>query len=69
MRRTSAAVGSGLFFLTPRGPLRLPPWWIARWHIASTGPWPLSLKVCGALLLLAGVAVLADSFVRFAVKG
>ena len=65
-----AAVASGLFFLIAPGTVAgYLPWSITRWHIASTGPWPLSLKVCGALLLLAGVAVLADSFVRFAVKG
>src|SRR5271155_1581378 len=70
MKRTSAAVASGLFFLIAPGTVAgYFPWSITRWQIGSTGPWSLPLRGCGALLLLAGVAVLADSFVRFAVKG
>ena len=70
MKQTSAAVASGLFFLVAPGTIAgYFPWSITRWHISSTGHWALPLKVCGALLLLGGIAVLADSFVRFAVKG
>jgi protein-S-isoprenylcysteine O-methyltransferase Ste14 len=70
MKRTSAAVASGLFFLIAPGTIAgYFPWSITRWHIGSTGPWSLPLRACGALLLLAGVAVLGDSFVRFVAKG
>jgi protein-S-isoprenylcysteine O-methyltransferase Ste14 len=70
MKRTSAMVASGLFFLIAPGTIAgYFPWTITQWRIESTGTWSFPLKICGALLLLAGVAVLADSFIRFAVKG
>jgi protein-S-isoprenylcysteine O-methyltransferase Ste14 len=42
---------------------------ITRWHIESNALWSLPLKILGATLVLAGLAVLTDSFVRFAIKG
>jgi protein-S-isoprenylcysteine O-methyltransferase Ste14 len=70
MKQTSAAVASALFFLIAPGTIGgYFPWSITRWHVESTGTWSLPLKVCGALLLLTGIAILADSFVRFVVKG
>ncbi len=70
MKRTSAAVASGLFFLIAPGTIAgYFPWSITRWHIGPTSSWSFPLRACGALLLLAGVAVLAESFVRFVAKG
>jgi len=70
MKRTSAAIATGIFFLIAPGTIAgYFPWSITRWHTESRGPWSLPLEIFGALLLLAGIAVLADSFVRFATKG
>lgn len=70
MKRTWAAFVSGLFFLIAPGAIAgYFPWLITRWHIEPGGAWSFPLRVCGALLLLAGIAVLAESFVRFVVKG
>jgi protein-S-isoprenylcysteine O-methyltransferase Ste14 len=70
MKRTSAAIATGIFFLIAPGTIAgLFPWSITRWHIESTGPWSLPLEIFGGLLLLAGLAVLTESFVRFVVKG
>ncbi len=70
MRRVSAVLGSALFFVfAPMTVAGLVPWWISRWRFeASVIGW-LPLRVVGALLVVAGVPVLLDSFVRFALQG
>ncbi len=70
MRRGHAIVGSALFLLvTPGTTVGLVPWWITRWHVQP----PLlrfpPLRVVGALLIIASIPVLLDSFARFALKG
>jgi len=47
----------------------LVPFWISRWRLQP--PWLgfAAIRVAGALLILAGLAVLLESFWRFAVKG
>jgi protein-S-isoprenylcysteine O-methyltransferase Ste14 len=45
------------------------PWWITRWHPAWDSLWSLPLLIAGALLILAGLAVLLESFARFAIQG
>ena len=42
------------------------PWWLTGWEAGTT--WP-PLQLLGALLLVAGVIVLVDAFVRFVVEG
>ena len=42
------------------------PWWLTGWEAGTT--WP-PLQVLGAVLLVAGVIVLVDAFVRFVVEG
>ena len=42
------------------------PWWLTGWEAGTT--WPL-LQLLGALLLVGGVIVLVDAFVRFVVEG
>jgi len=70
MRKPWAVVGTGLFFLIAPGTVAgYLPWLITRWHTESAAPWTLALKVFGALVLVAGMAILVESFVRFAVKG
>ena len=65
--RVRNALGSGLFFAVAPGVVAgLVPWWLTGWEAGTT--WP-PLQVLGALLLLAGVIVLVDAFVRFVVEG
>ena len=42
------------------------PWWLTGWEAGTT--WP-PLQLLGALLLVAGVIVLVNAFVRFVVEG
>ncbi len=65
--RVRNALGSGLFFAVAPGIVAgLVPWWLTGWEAGTT--WP-PLQVLGALLLVAGVIVLVDAFVRFVVEG
>jgi protein-S-isoprenylcysteine O-methyltransferase Ste14 len=70
MRRILAILGSALFLVLAPGIVAgYVPWRISRWHV---GPpllgmnWP---RLVGALLIVAGLPVLLDSFVRFALQG
>ena len=70
MRRISAIIGSALFFvLAPCTVAGLVPWWISRWQLQP--PWfgLYPLRILGVVLILAGLLVLLDSFVRFALQG
>ncbi|MEV4839920.1 isoprenylcysteine carboxylmethyltransferase family protein [Nonomuraea sp. NPDC049486] len=72
MRRTSAAIGSAIFFLAAPGVVAgLGPWWVSGWEPRSPlpGAWMIPLRVAGVLLLLAGAAVVVDAFVRFVAEG
>ncbi len=69
-RRVLAILGSALFFLVAPGiGGGLVPWWITRWHVQA----PLfgfpPIRALGALLVLAGIPVLLESFARFALQG
>jgi protein-S-isoprenylcysteine O-methyltransferase Ste14 len=67
MTRVRAALGSAAFFaLAPVGVAGVVPWLLTRWH---AHPWWTPLRVAGALLILAGVPVVVQSFVRFVVEG
>jgi len=44
----------------------LVPWWLTDWQAGATRR---PLQAVGALLIVAGVIVLVDAFVRFAVEG
>jgi protein-S-isoprenylcysteine O-methyltransferase Ste14 len=69
MRRTSAAAGSGAFFLLAPGVVAgLVPWWLTGWRVAEP-PWPAPVRAVGGLLLLVAAAALVHSFVRFVVEG
>jgi protein-S-isoprenylcysteine O-methyltransferase Ste14 len=67
MTRARAAAGS-LFFLllAPGVTAGLVPWLLTGWDSAS--PWP-PLRLLGALLIVAGAAVLLHGFARFVIEG
>jgi len=65
--RVRNALGSGLFLVVAPGVVAgLIPWWLTGWEAGTTRP---PLQVLGAFLLVAGVIVLVDAFVRFVVEG
>jgi protein-S-isoprenylcysteine O-methyltransferase Ste14 len=71
VKRTAAnALGSAVFFLIAPGTVAgLVPWRISRWRMqpALFGLEPI--RGLGLVLTAAGLAVLVDSFVRFALRG
>ncbi|GAA2389799.1 methyltransferase family protein [Nonomuraea africana] len=72
MRKTPAAVISTVFFAVAPGTVAvLVPWWITGWEPRAPLPaWAMiPLRALGALLVLAGLAVLVNAFVRFVVEG
>jgi protein-S-isoprenylcysteine O-methyltransferase Ste14 len=70
VKRLSAVVGSGLFLLLAPGTVAgLVPWWITRWRMQSPLLGFSGFRVMGALMIAAGIAVVLDSFARFALQG
>ncbi len=70
MNRISAIVGTGLFLLLAPGIVSgLVPWWITRWRMNPPLFGFSGFRVIGALMIAAGVAVVLDSFARFALQG
>jgi protein-S-isoprenylcysteine O-methyltransferase Ste14 len=70
VRRTQAAVGSVAFFLAGPGlEAGVGPWLLVRFAGSDLDGWPAPLRVLGALLIAAGIAVLVDVFVRFVRDG
>jgi len=70
MRRAFAVLGSALFLLIAPGTVvGLVPWWISRWRVQAPLAGFSVLRVVGALLVIAGILVLLDSFARFALQG
>jgi len=70
MRRALAVLGSALFLVIAPGTVAgLVPWWITRWIIRTPFSWWFPLRIAGALLILAALPVLLDSFARFALEG
>src|SRR5213595_1721872 len=67
MRRIRAAIGSAVFFaLAPGVVAGVVPWLLTRWHAHL---WWTPLRVAGVLLILTGVPVLVQAFIRFVVEG
>jgi protein-S-isoprenylcysteine O-methyltransferase Ste14 len=70
MRRTTAAVGSAVFFLLAPGVVvGLIPWLLTGWRVREPLPYWAPVRVLGGLLLLAGLVALVHAFVRFVVEG
>jgi protein-S-isoprenylcysteine O-methyltransferase Ste14 len=68
--RVIAVFGSALFLVIAPGTiLGLGPWWITRWRFESPAWEALPLRVVGAVLILASVPILLESFARFALEG
>jgi protein-S-isoprenylcysteine O-methyltransferase Ste14 len=70
MRRVLAVLGSALFLvIAPGGVAGLVPWWISHWRMQAPLLGFPPIRVIGGLLIAAGLPVLLDSFVRFALMG
>ena len=70
MRRPTAAVGSAVFFLVGPGIMAgLLPWLLTGWQVREPAPYWAPMRVLGAVLLVAGLIVLIQAFVRFVVEG
>src|SRR5215203_6100198 len=71
MRRSTAAVGSAVFFLLAPGMVGgLIPWLLTGgWQVREPVPYWAPMRVLGVILLVAGVIVLIQAFVRFVVEG
>jgi protein-S-isoprenylcysteine O-methyltransferase Ste14 len=68
--RARAAAGSALFFVVAPGTVvGVIPWLLTGWQVRDPLPYWMPLRVVGGLLLLAGVAMAAQAFVRFVVEG
>ncbi len=68
MRRPTAAAGSALFFAAAPGTVAgLIPWALTGWEVEAEW-WP-PLRVLGAVLVVAGAAVLIHAFARFVIEG
>ena len=63
-------LGSALFLVIAPGTIAgLVPWWISHWRMQPPLLGFFPCRIVGALLITAGLPVLLDSFVRFALKG
>jgi protein-S-isoprenylcysteine O-methyltransferase Ste14 len=70
MRRTIAILGSAIFLVIAPGIVAgYVPWRLSRWHVGVPQLGTTSLRLVGVLLIVAGLAVLLDSFARFALQG
>src|SRR5215211_613024 len=70
MRRPIAAVGSAVFFLVAPGTVVvLLPWLLTGWQVRDPVRYWAPMHVLGVILLVAGLIVLVQAFVRFVVEG
>ena len=67
--RRRAAIGTAAFAVVPATAAGLVPWLLTRWEVESPVPGGVPAQITGALLIGAGAAVIANSFVHFAVEG
>jgi protein-S-isoprenylcysteine O-methyltransferase Ste14 len=69
-RRALAAAGTAVFFVVAPGTVAgLIPWWISGWRMQRPFLGFAGFRVVGILLIAAGLAVLVESFARFALEG
>ena len=70
MRRTLSILGSAIFLVVAPGIVAgYVPWWICGWHLRGPLLGTSWSRLAGVLLIAAGLAVLLDSFARFAIQG
>jgi len=70
MRRILAIVGSAIFLVIAPGIVAgYVPWRISRWHVGAPLLGTSLSRLPGVLLIVGGIPVLVDSFVRFAFQG
>jgi len=70
VKRLSAIVGSGFFLLLAPGTVAgLVPGWITRWRMQPPLLGFSGFRLIGGLMIAAGIAVVLDSFARFALQG
>ena len=70
MRRSRAIIGSAIFLVIAPGTLAVyVPYAWTRWHVQPALLGLPFLRVIGALFIVAGLPVLIDSFLRFAIHG
>jgi protein-S-isoprenylcysteine O-methyltransferase Ste14 len=70
MKTREAAIGSAVFFVLAPGVVAgVVPWWLTGWDAAEPLPHWAAARVVGAALIVAGVVVLAQAFIRFVREG
>ena len=67
--RKRAAIGTAIFSIAPATVAGVVPWLLTRWEVADPVPGGPPAQIAGAVLIGAGAAVIANSFVRFAADG
>lgn len=70
VRRPVAAVGSAVFFLAAPGVVTgVVPWLLTRWRVEDPARSWAWVRVLGVALIVAGLIVLIQAFVRFVAEG
>jgi protein-S-isoprenylcysteine O-methyltransferase Ste14 len=70
MRKTTAAIGTMVFFVLAPGIIAgLIPWWLSGWKVREPLLNWAPVRVIGVIAIAAGAAVLVSAFVRFVVEG
>ena len=68
--RVFAFLGSAVFlFVAPGTVAGLVPWWIGRWRVHASFFGFAAVRAVGVLLVAAGVGLLLETFLRFALNG
>jgi protein-S-isoprenylcysteine O-methyltransferase Ste14 len=68
-KRSAAILSTIFFFIAPGTVVGIIPWWLCRWHLSPPLLGLPALRYLGGLLLVAGLAVLVDSFLQFVIRG
>jgi protein-S-isoprenylcysteine O-methyltransferase Ste14 len=70
MRKPTAAIASAAFFLAGPGTMVvLIPWLLTRWQVRRPMRYWAPMRVLGGILIVTGMVVLAQAFVRFVKEG
>jgi protein-S-isoprenylcysteine O-methyltransferase Ste14 len=68
MRKITAVAGSAVFLVVAPGVVAgLVPWWLTGWRMGS--PYPVPVRIAGAVVMAAGAGVLIAAFAQFALGG